>query len=166
MRPRRCAAPKGESRLAQADRRPLALRRLDAADPGFDRELAALIAFEAAQDPAVDAAVAAIVADVRARGDAALLEYTARFDGVDAPSVAALEIAAAEMRRAFDALPDAQRAALRAPRRASARTTSGRRSRRGRTATRTAASSASRSRRSTASASTCPAARPRIRRRC
>jgi histidinol dehydrogenase len=91
---------------------PLVLRRLDSSLPGFDGELAALIAFEAAQDPAVDATVAAVVADVRARGDAALLEYTARFDRLSAPSVAALEIPAAEMRRAFEALPPAQRAAL------------------------------------------------------
>jgi histidinol dehydrogenase len=91
---------------------PLVLRRLDSSLPGFDGELAALIAFEAAQDPAVDATVAAVVADVRARGDAALLEYTARFDRLSAPSVAALEIPAAEMRRAFEALPPEQRAAL------------------------------------------------------
>ena len=90
----------------------LALRRLDAAAPGFDRELAALTAFESAQDPAVDATVARIVADVRARGDAALLEYTATFDGVKAASVAALEITAGEMRHAFEALPEEQRAAL------------------------------------------------------
>jgi len=90
----------------------LVLRRLDAAAPGFDRELAALTAFEAAQDPAVDATVAQIVADVRARGDAALLEYTAKFDGLEATSMAALEISAADMRRAFDTIPEAQRAAL------------------------------------------------------
>jgi len=58
----------------------LTVRRLDSAAPGFDGELAVLIAFDAAQDPAVDAAVATIVADVRQRGDAALLEYTAKFD--------------------------------------------------------------------------------------
>ena len=91
---------------------PLALRRLDSATPGFDGELAALIAFEAAQDPAIDATVARIVADVRARGDAALLDYTAQFDRLQAASVAALEIPAAELRRAFEALPAAQRAAL------------------------------------------------------
>ena len=90
----------------------LVLRRLDAAAPGFDRELAALTAFEAAQDPAVDATVAQIVADVRARGDAALLEYTAKFDGLEATSMVALEISAADMRRAFDTIPEAQRAAL------------------------------------------------------
>jgi histidinol dehydrogenase len=90
----------------------LTLRRLDSTMSGFADELAALVAFESAQDPAVDATVAGIVADVRARGDAALLEYTQRFDRVAAASVAALEITAAEMRGAFDALPADQRAAL------------------------------------------------------
>jgi histidinol dehydrogenase len=90
----------------------LVLRRLDSAARGFDAELAALIAFEAAQDPAVDATVAAVVADVRARGDVALLYYTARFDRLPVPSVAALEITAAEMRHAFEALPADQRTAL------------------------------------------------------
>ncbi len=93
---------------------PLSLRRLDSTAPGFDRELAALIAFESAQDPQVDAAVAQIVAAVRARGDAAVLEYTAKFDRVEAPTVAALEITGAEMRAAFVALPAHERAALEA----------------------------------------------------
>ena len=91
---------------------PLALRRLDAAAPDFDRELAALTAFEATQDSAIDAAVAGIVADVHARGDAALLEYTAKFDGVQAASVAELEISAAEMGLAFDSRAGPERAAL------------------------------------------------------
>ncbi len=90
----------------------LAVRRLDASSPGFDRELAALTAFEMAQDPAVDATVARIVADVRERGDAALIEYTRRFDGVTAGSVAALEIPTAEMQDACEALPERIRAAL------------------------------------------------------
>jgi histidinol dehydrogenase len=91
----------------------LSVRRLDAAAPGFDRELAKLTSFESGQDAAVDATVARIIADVRARGDAALLEYTAQFDGVHAATVAELEIGAAEMRRAFDSLPEVERAALR-----------------------------------------------------
>jgi histidinol dehydrogenase len=90
----------------------LSLRRLDTTAPGFDAEFDRLTAFEAAQDPAVDAAVAAIVADVRARGDAAVLEYTARFDRVRATRVADLEIAPTAMRAAFEALPPAQREAL------------------------------------------------------
>jgi histidinol dehydrogenase len=60
----------------------------------------------------VDATVAAIVADVRARGDAALLEYTSRFDRLRVPSVAALEIRRDEMRSAFESLPRAQADAL------------------------------------------------------
>ncbi len=112
--------PKGEYRSAEHEGRPtsapdapaLSLRRLDSAAPGFDAQLAALIAFETAQDPAIDATVAAIVADVRARGDAALLEYTARFDRLSAASVASLELAPAELRAAFDGLPNAQRDAL------------------------------------------------------
>jgi len=90
----------------------LALRRLDASAASFARDLDALIAFEAAQDPAVDAAVARIVADVRARGDEALLDYTQQFDRLAANSVAELEIRSSVLRAAFDALPEAQRAAL------------------------------------------------------
>jgi len=92
---------------------PFAVRRLDTAAPGFDTEFATLIAFEAGQDPAIDATVAQIVGDVRARGDAALLEYTRRFDRLDAASVADLEITAAEMHEAHASLPAAQRDALR-----------------------------------------------------
>ena len=91
---------------------PLALRRLDSTAAGFAADLAALIAFEANQDPAIDAAVAQIITDVRARGDAALLEYTRRFDHLDRPTVAALEITAAEMQAAYASLPAAQSDAL------------------------------------------------------
>jgi histidinol dehydrogenase len=107
----------------------LSLRRLDSTAAGFDADLAALIAFEANQDPSIDAAVAQIVADVRARGDAALLEYTRRFDRLDMPTVTALEITAADMQAAYASLPppNATRSAL--PRRASAGTTSCRKGR-------------------------------------
>ncbi|MBK9115688.1 MAG: histidinol dehydrogenase [Betaproteobacteria bacterium] len=91
---------------------PLALRRLDTAAPDFAGALDALIAFESAQDAAIDTAVAAIVADVRVRGDAAVLEYTLRFDRLAVRDAAALEIPAAAMRDAFAALPADQRAAL------------------------------------------------------
>ena len=91
---------------------PLDLRVLDAEDPGFAAALDRLIAFEAAQDPAIDAAVATIVADVRARGDAAVLEYTRRFDRLEAATVKALEIAPPELEAAFGSLPAEQRSAL------------------------------------------------------
>ncbi|MGQ0546033.1 MAG: histidinol dehydrogenase [Betaproteobacteria bacterium] len=57
------------------------LRRLSTREAGFAAELAALARYDAAQDPAVQEAVRRILADVRARGDAAVLEYTKRFDG-------------------------------------------------------------------------------------
>jgi histidinol dehydrogenase len=90
----------------------LDLRMLSTSDPTFASSLDALVAFESAQDPAIDAAVATIVADVRARGDDALLDYTRRFDRLDASSVAALEVPAAELAAAWDALPRAERHAL------------------------------------------------------
>jgi histidinol dehydrogenase len=90
----------------------LRLRRLDSAAPDFAAALDALTAFEVAQDAAIDARVAAIIADVRARGDAAVLDYTKQFDGVTANSVHELEIAAADMQAAFASLPAAQRDAL------------------------------------------------------
>jgi histidinol dehydrogenase len=90
----------------------LTLRVLDAESPSFDDELERLIAFDVAQDANVEATVAAIVADVRARGDAALVDYTRRFDHLDVRDPAALEVAADEMREAFERLPTDQRDAL------------------------------------------------------
>ena len=58
-------------------------RRLDARRPDFPDAFAALLGAKRESAPAVDEAVAAIIADVRARGDAALLELTRRFDGHD-----------------------------------------------------------------------------------
>jgi len=92
----------------------LTLRELDSREPGFDRALDALIRFEAAQDPAVDDAVAAIIADVRNRGDAAVLEYTAQFDGIAASKMSELSVDRAEMRRAYEAVDQDQRRALEA----------------------------------------------------
>ena len=88
------------------------IARLSTREPDFDRRLAALTALEAAQDEAVDRAVAAILADVRARGDAAVLEYTRRFDRVSAASVDELEIPRGELDRAAAALDQPVRDAL------------------------------------------------------
>jgi histidinol dehydrogenase len=88
------------------------LLRLDASAPGFDAALARLTAFESKEDAAVETAVAAIIADVRARGDAAVLEYTARFDRVRAASVAALALSREELAAAYAALPSPERDAL------------------------------------------------------
>ena len=57
------------------------MKRLSTQSPQFQQELQALLAFETAQDPKIDQIVADICADVQRRGDAAVLEYTNRFDG-------------------------------------------------------------------------------------
>jgi histidinol dehydrogenase len=90
----------------------IALRRLKTDAPDFAAQLAALLAFEGAQDAAVDTTVAGILDDVKKRGDAAVLEYTLRFDSVRASSMAQLEFTQGEMKSALAAIPPAQRAAL------------------------------------------------------
>ncbi len=90
------------------------MRRLATTQADFDTQLSQLLAFEAAQDPQVDTTVAAILADVKARGDAAVLEYTKKFDGVSAGALAELEIPQAELRAALTRIPAARRQALEA----------------------------------------------------
>ena len=68
------------------------LRRLSTRSAGFDAELAALTRYDAARDASVEQAVRQILADVRARGDAAVLDYSRRFDRVSAGSLAELEM--------------------------------------------------------------------------
>ena len=88
------------------------MRRLSTADAGFDAALNELLAFESAQDPGIDVTVAAILADVKTRGDAAVLEYTQRFDRLSAQTLAELEIPKSELDAALKALPPVQREAL------------------------------------------------------
>lgn len=88
------------------------IRKLDTAQPDFEARFTGLLAFETTQDPAVDAAVSAIIADVKARGDAAVLEYTRRYDRIEAASVAELEVPGTALGRALDRLPGERRAAL------------------------------------------------------
>ena len=90
------------------------LRRLATTAAGFDAEFERLLHWSAETDAAIEDRVAEIVADVRARGDAAVLEYTARFDGVQAAAVTALEIGQDELRAALDTITAAQRSALQA----------------------------------------------------
>jgi len=88
------------------------MRRLKTVQPDFDARLSELLAFESAQDPKIDAIAADILADVKARGDAALLEHTRRLDRVRASSARDLEIPAAACRAALESLPAPQRQAL------------------------------------------------------
>jgi len=87
-------------------------RRLTSRDPGFEAELGKLLAFEAAQDAGVDRATAEILDAVQRRGDAALLEFTARFDRWSPRSAADLEVPLAAARDALAVLPAAERGAL------------------------------------------------------
>ena len=86
-------------------------RRLRSAEAGFEAAFAALLA-EKREGPGDHAAkVAAIIAAVRARGDAALLDYTARFDGLELEA-AQLRLGPQEIAAAAAACPPATRAAL------------------------------------------------------
>jgi histidinol dehydrogenase len=88
--------------------------RLSTASATFEADFQARLHWSAETDADIEQRVADILADVRQRGDAAVLEYTARFDGLDAPDMAALELTQAELKEAFDTLPAGQRNALEA----------------------------------------------------
>jgi histidinol dehydrogenase len=96
------------------DKMSIQLRRLDSRSAGFKPGLRALLAFEANEDEAIERAVAQILADVKARGDVAALEYTRRFDRVDAARMTMLELPQALMQAALDGLEPKRRAALEA----------------------------------------------------
>lgn len=87
--------------------------RLATSSPDFEAAFKARLHWSADTDAAIEQRVADILADVRARGDAAVLDYTRRFDGLAAQSMAELELSQEDFRQAFDSLPAAQRDALR-----------------------------------------------------
>jgi histidinol dehydrogenase len=88
------------------------IRTLDSTDADFNAQLRAVLAFEASEDDAIDRAAAGILADVKARGDAPLLEKTNRVDQLEAASMSALEIRQDELHAALAGLPEARREAL------------------------------------------------------
>ncbi len=90
----------------------VAIRQLATAAPGFEAEFQRVLHWSAQTDQAIEERVASILADVKLRGDAAVLEYTQRFEASTAQSVAALEIAHAELQAARNAITPAQRSAL------------------------------------------------------
>ncbi len=91
----------------------LPMRRLDSADPAFETQVGELLARGAGADPLVEARVKEIIAAVRARGDDALLEYTASLDGRELAGVGDIVVSAAEMRAARESLEDRQIECLR-----------------------------------------------------
>jgi histidinol dehydrogenase len=88
--------------------------RLSTQDAGFEAAFAQRLHWSADTDAAIEQRVAEILQDVQQRGDAAVLAYTQRFDGLQANSVAELEITQAQLQAALDSLPTAQREALQA----------------------------------------------------
>ena len=88
--------------------------RLSTADAHFERDFRARLHWSADTDAAIEQRVADILADVRQRGDEAVLAYTQRFDGLSATAMAELELTQAELKAAFESLPMAQRQALEA----------------------------------------------------
>ena len=86
--------------------------RLSTAQADFETQFQQRLHWSADTDAAIEQRVADILADVKARGDAAVLEYTARFDGLQADSMAALELTQAELKAAFEGLPPVQQQAL------------------------------------------------------
>jgi histidinol dehydrogenase len=88
--------------------------RLSTASPNFEADFKARLHWSADTDAAIEQRVADILADVKLRGDTAVMEYTERFDGLKATEMSALEMTQAELKAAFDGLPAVQRTALEA----------------------------------------------------
>jgi histidinol dehydrogenase len=88
--------------------------RLSTADSQFEADFKARLHWAADTDAAIETSVAAILQDVRQRGDVAVLEYTARWDHVQAQTMQELELSQSELEAAFATIPAAQRDALQA----------------------------------------------------
>ena len=88
------------------------MTRLDTRDADFWTRLDRLLAWESVSDAGVNETVNRIIADIRARGDAALIEYTGRFDGWTPDGAAALQLPAARLAQAWACIDAAQRDAL------------------------------------------------------
>ena len=91
---------------------PLNIARLDINQADFNHHLDALLAWEGVSDRAVNDRVDEIIAAVRARGDAAVVEYTARFDGLDVADMASLTLDRARLEQALQRITPEQRRAL------------------------------------------------------
>ena len=91
---------------------PSAIRRLNAADADFARHLDHLLSWESVSDEGVNERVLEIIKAVRERGDAALVELTQRFDGLQVASMADLILPRARLEQALERITPAQREAL------------------------------------------------------
>ncbi|WP_370279912.1 histidinol dehydrogenase [Pontibacterium sp.] len=90
----------------------LNIRRLDSQQADFAEQMDKLLAWEAVSDTKVNQIVDEILTRVKADGDAAVVEYTNRFDRLQAVGMAELEMSQARLQQALDNLPKEQRQAL------------------------------------------------------
>lgn len=88
------------------------LNRLSSTDAKFDEALSALLAFESTQDETVNETVTHILADIKKRGDDALLDYTRRFDHLEISSITEIELPKSDWQQSLQRLQTAEREAL------------------------------------------------------
>ncbi|MDF9789043.1 histidinol dehydrogenase [Polynucleobacter sphagniphilus] len=88
------------------------IKCLTSQDPGFRETLLSSLSLPMADDEAIDAAVVRILADVKSRGDEAVIALTHQFDRLNVTSVAQLEISRQELKLAYDTLSAEQKSAL------------------------------------------------------
>ena len=88
------------------------VKRLNSKDAGFKETLLSSLSLPMADDEAIDAVVVKVLAQVKANGDAAVLDFTKQFDRLDVPRVAELEISREELEGAYQGLSAEQKNAL------------------------------------------------------
>lgn len=88
------------------------IKQLSANSESFDTELNSLLAWDAVSDARVVSAVDEIIAAVQSRGDAAVIDYCRRFDGLSVDTMAELELSPLQLQQAYEAITDEQRSAL------------------------------------------------------
>jgi histidinol dehydrogenase len=88
------------------------MRRLSSREPEFLSTLDALLHFDSGTDEAIERTVAEVLTNVRTIGDAAVLDYTRRFDRLDVAKMADLELGHEVLKAAFEGLPAVQSEAL------------------------------------------------------
>jgi histidinol dehydrogenase len=93
---------------------PINMPTLKTTDADFNQQLQTRLAFDDSTDAGIQSAVTDIIAAVRARGDAAVVEYTNCFDRIQAGSMSDLTLTQADLKAAFDGLDNVQKAALQA----------------------------------------------------
>jgi len=90
------------------------IKQLNSSDSDFQQQLEDLLAWESVSDDAIKVAVSNILAEVKAKGDAAVIDYSCQFDRLNVSTMAELEIPLTRAQEALEQIPQAQREALQA----------------------------------------------------